>query len=465
MQYEDPILASEAVDFSYRYPFPSSLEEKAGQARLRLAACGGTDTLPHFFRGRLIEPAKGAALLLAVSKVAQSRFYTPPAMVQRILREADPVVTCGGNRLRFESFSLCCGVYSRADFLPDAIEGEVLGRGTTNVDFNGPFRAALAQVKNHDLVALEVGSDRIALENAEERFEERKVKLPQRWLKGFVEAQSHGRSFVLHHEIPGPEARRFLASLSSAVKAKDRCYLIANGRLLRLSQRAAAGALSVGGIGRLKLLEPLARLADSLRIYASPYHAATAWVLDLGSARFELLLSPEAGRGFSGEGQVLNTLAGGDGDALARVRAALAWQGKLSAPDLAAKIGAPVEVVEFALANLGSQGLVGFDLSDDAYFHRELPFDLTKVERLHPRLTAARNLAAAGAVRLVDTNGPAMQAFVKSNELEHHVVLENKTWRCSCPWYNRMGGEAGPCKHVLAVQIHNRAHNKPGSKQ
>jgi hypothetical protein len=458
-------LTATALDISYRYPYPSSLDVTKGQARLRLAACGGTEAAPHFFRGRLVDPAQGAALLLAVSKVAQSRFYTPPAMVQRILREADPVVTSGGERLRFESFSLCCGVYARADFLPDAIEGDVLGRGTTNVDLNGPFRAALAQVKKGDEVALDVGCEHVALEQESGRIEERKVKLPQRWLKGFVEAQTYGRGLALRHEIPGPEARRFLAELSAAVKAKDRCHLNVKGRQLRLSQRAAADALPIGGIGRLKLLEPLARLADSLRIYGTPDNAVTAWVLDLGAARFELLLSPEAGRGFSGEGQALSTLASGNIGALARVRASLAWQAKISAADLAGPMDARPEEVERALAALGSQGLVGFDLSDTAYFHREMPFDLAKLDKLHPRLAAARELVRIGAVRLLETPGAATEAFVKSGDLEHRVVLEGISHRCSCPWFNRMGGEAGPCKHVLAVQIHRDSRDSSGASE
>ena len=186
-------MASEAVDLSYHYPFPSSASLERGEGRIRLATSGGTGEAPHFFRGRLIEPAREAALLLTVSKIAQSRFYTPPGMVQRILREADPVVTSGGKRLRFESFSLCCGVYARADLLPDALDGEVVGRGTTNVDFNPPFRAALAQVKKGDRVGLNVGSDRVELESESGSVEERKVKLPQRWLKGFVESQAYSQ--------------------------------------------------------------------------------------------------------------------------------------------------------------------------------------------------------------------------------------------------------------------------------
>jgi predicted nucleic acid-binding Zn finger protein len=37
--------------------------------------------------------------------------------------------------------------------------------------------------------------------------------------------------------------------------------------------------------------------------------------------------------------------------------------------------------------------------------------------------------------------------------VEHRVVLAAGGDRCSCPWFNRTGGAAGPCKHVLAAQM------------
>jgi hypothetical protein len=278
-------MPDDAVDYSYRYPFPSAVELAGGEGRLRLAAAQpGASPAAHFYRGRLRNPVEAAQLLLTLAKVAQSRFYTPPGMVQRLIREADPVVTAGGDRLRFEAFSLCCGLYARADLLPQGLAGEVTGRGTTNVDFNPPFRAALSQIRSGDRVALAVGREALELEREGATLEERKVKLPKRWLKGFVEAQSHGRGLALHHEIPGPEARRFLAGLAADVKAKDRCRLAQQGSQLRLSRRADPAALTVGGIGRLKLLAPLARLARGLKIYGSADSGVTAWVLELRGA-------------------------------------------------------------------------------------------------------------------------------------------------------------------------------------
>ena len=461
-------MADEALDYSYRYPFPSAAELAGGAGRLRLATANvgaAGAPAPHFFRGRLRQPAAAAQLLLGVAQVAQSRFYTPPGMLQRILREADPVVTAGGDRLRFEAFSLCCGVYARADLLPAALDGEIMGRGTTNVDFNAPFRAALSRIERDDRVELAVGSEAVALTHDGAALEERKVKLPQRWLKGFVEAQSYGPRLTLHHEIPGPAARRFLAGLSAAVKAKDRCWLAVEGPQPRLSQRAAPGMLAVGGIGRLTLLAPLARQARSLKIYGDAESGVTAWVLALEGARFELLLSPEAGRGFSGEGQVLSALAegaqGGE-TALAAVRAALAWQAQLTPESLADRVAAAPAAIAAALANLGSQGLVGYDLGAGCHFHREMPFDLAAVVKLHPRLARAEALLAEDAVEIVSPPGAeTLEAYVKSGDVEQRVVLTAAGDRCSCPWFNRKGGAAGPCKHVLAVRMARDAAAKP----
>ncbi|MDH3968988.1 MAG: SWIM zinc finger family protein [Rhodospirillales bacterium] len=446
-------MTSATVDVTYAYPFESVVETTRDDTRVRLATSGGRSRHPHFFQGLLLSPATSAELLLIVARVAQSRFYVPPGMLERILREADPVVTCAGERLRFESFSQCCGVYARADLLPAAFEGEFLGRGTTNVDFNPPMRAALAQITAGERVGLNIGIDQVELERQAGKVVERKVRLPQRWLKGFVEVQALASGLRRVHEVPGPEARRFLAAVPAQTKARDRAYLAVNGRQLRISQRAGKGSVAVGGIGRLQVLKPLARRARALRIYGAD-SGVTGWELELDDARLQVLLSPEAARGFSGEGQVLHDLAGRKaGRALARVRAALAWQPRISPRGLAAQVELDPAAVAGALAALGSRGLVGYDLHDEAYFHRELPFDLTAVANLHPRLNDARKILDKGGVRDIETTGGTVEAFVAGSGVDHRVRLTVDGFRCTCPWFSRNKGAAGPCKHVLALQL------------
>ncbi|HZD67905.1 MAG TPA: SWIM zinc finger family protein, partial [Actinomycetes bacterium] len=142
---------------SYTYRARSTADPTT--RRVDLETSGGVSTTgrvahPRFFTGFIGAAEQAAAGLLALADVAQARYYNPQLTALR-----DPVVTCGGDRLRFESFSGCCGVYARLDVLSAALDGEVVDRGTTNVDVNGPLRLALARVGGGDPLRLSVGPD------------------------------------------------------------------------------------------------------------------------------------------------------------------------------------------------------------------------------------------------------------------------------------------------------------------
>src|SRR4051794_30980594 len=124
-------MSGPALDYSYRYAYPSEFTATAHGSRLHLATCGGAEEHPYFFKGRLTRPRRAADLLRGLVQIVQSRFHIPPAMLSRILAFADPVVTSSQEILRFEAFSACCSAYARVDLLPGAIDGELLGRGTT----------------------------------------------------------------------------------------------------------------------------------------------------------------------------------------------------------------------------------------------------------------------------------------------------------------------------------------------
>ncbi len=442
-----------ALGHTYRYPFESRLITAPAGLDLRLATSNPLGGHPDFFRGRLTRPRRAADLLRGLVEVVGSRFYVPPAMLARALALADPVVTCGDDVIRFEAFSACCGAYARADFLPAALDGERIGRGTTNVDFNAPMRAALARVRDGDALGLAIGADSVELTWGPEAVVERKVALPLRWLRGFVEVQAVQARMTRRLEVAGPEAIRFLRSLPRGAGAGS-AWVVAAGPGLRLSRAAGGGGVRVGGVDRLRVLDPLARHARSLRVYADEATGASAWELVLDEARFHLVLSPAASRGFSGEGQVLADLAGATGDdALARVRAALRWESRVEPSRLVAPFGLDEQAVGSALAALGTRGLVGFDLAEGAYFHRELPFDLALVEAMHPRLQDARRLVAEGGVRVSRREGGRAEVFVAGTEVEHRVLIQDDAVTCTCPWYGKHQGGRGPCKHVLAAQL------------
>src|SRR5262249_6433718 len=155
--------------------------------------------------------------------------------------------------------------------------------------------------------------------------------------------------------------------------ARRPLYLQARSDGARWSTVDAPGSIRVGGAHRLSIIEPLIRQASSLRIWVDRDSAVSAWIVGNPSGSLMLMLSPDLDRGFSGEGQALEGLAAmGARQQLTAIRAQLKWQDALSIQELARAASTDDKSVETSLSVLGTQGVVGFDLSDQAYFHREL---------------------------------------------------------------------------------------------
>ncbi|MEZ4224246.1 MAG: SWIM zinc finger family protein [Polyangiaceae bacterium] len=444
---------SAAVDHGYRYLFESSVEAKAGTPALQLATSGGTADNPFFFQGKMRAPELSATLLSTLSRVVGSRFYVPPAMLARILALADPVVTSGEGMLRFEGFSSCASAYARVDFTPDAHDGQVVSSGTTNVDFNAKMRGTLASLRDRDGMELSVGREEVRLTRGEETVVERKVALPLRWLKGFVEVQAYAARMQPFAEIGGVEALRFVRALPRTASRQEQ-WLQHQGRGVRLAHTRRPGALRVGGVERLRVLEPLLARCKRLNVYADADGQASTWQLDFDIARFSLTISGDVWRGFSGEGQALGALRQRKtlSALVPALRACLAWQVALEPGALAARIGRTEDEVHAALQLLGARGLVGFDQHAARYFHRELPFDLSKLEALAPRLRAAQQLLEREELKQAPAD-PGL-VLVPSGGVVHRVELRQDGARCTCPWFAKHQGARGPCKHVLAAETY-----------
>jgi hypothetical protein len=435
--------AATLVEHVDRYAVPST----AGNSGIFLAASSSARTSVPFFHGYLAMPRRTADLALVLAHVVRTRFYTPPGMLQQLIAQRDPVITCGGGMLRLEGFSVCCGVYARLDLRAEAFDAIRMESGTSNVDFNSSMRAALTKLRDGERALFEVSPEGFTLtsQSSEPAFE-RRVELPVRWIKGFVEVQAHQARMERCFQISGEMGRRFLRELPRQRTAQP-IWITPWNSSVRLCHIRMDRGVMTGGIERLRMLNEVARYATEVHVYSSG-DGATAWQLETGDGRLFLVLSPEASRGFSGEGQVLDSLAT-NSSITSRVRGLLRWQRDLRPTAIADELQANEDDIRTALGELGTSGLVGYDLADGAYFHRELPFDMSYVRRLHPRLKNAQELARSGAVKF-DAQG----AWVQGRQADYYLRRDTRgQWRCSCPWASRYGESRGPCKHVLAAQI------------
>jgi hypothetical protein len=441
------------IELTYAYRASSLVRPARNGSELLLATSGGLTEAgpvahPYLFRGFLTDPGPAAQGMLACAAVARARYYTAASTVAAL---RDPVVTSNGDRLRFESFSGCCGVHARLDLLPSGLDGPPVASGTTNVDFNEPMRAALAGAAATGVLLLSVGADEVRVTTAQASVAERKVPLPDRWLKGFGEVQALARPMRPVAELARADAQQFIRAIPR--RAKHPLWAIPAGRSLTLTTSPRPGAACLAGAHRLAELGPLLRFARGLRVYSAQADARSlpmpsAWELDLGTARFTLTLSPEHYRGFTGEGALLGLLADRSVSADAdMVSVMLAWDPLIDIGRLAADADFSAERTVAALTHLAATGRVGYDLAEESFFHRELPFG-SALEAMHPRLADARALVSSGSV-VVGERG----ALVRSGDTKHQVTFGSPYDICTCPWWGKHRGTRGPCKHVLAARM------------
>jgi len=436
---------------TYQYNAPSILQRNKNQDELFLSKYSEIEKkdAPCFFWGKLTEPYITARCLITLSNIVQSSFSLSPFEIAKL---KDPIVTAGNGKIRFEGFSHCAGVYARADILPDGHDGEFLENGTTNVDFNQPMISALSRIQRNDPVLLSVGKKDVIIQNNNDKIIERKVPLPVKWIKGLSTVQIFLSQAEKAFSFSRIQALQLFQSLPNG-KPKEDYYLITRGNKPMFSPVKSANAVCIGGIHRLKLLEPLIALADELRVFPQKNMQSTTWQLYFGNIRFSFSLSRDAWRGFSGEGAALESLIEDVPDNWLDVFDKYSYANQEFNPTLLAiNEGLELDRVDNITGRLSAMGLLGFDLDENHFFYRRLPFKLGRVLSLNPRMKEAEKLLAENKVDIISNENNRIEARVVGTGVNHTVILEAEKERCTCTWFSRYQGERGLCKHVLAVK-------------
>ena len=215
----------------------------------------------------------------------------------------------------------------------------------------------------------------------------------------------------------------------------------------------SADAVCIGGLHRLRLLEPLLPYIDQMQVFPHAHMQSTTWQLCMGNLRFSFSVSREAWRGFSGEGAVLNSLIDDIPDECIDALDKYAYANQSFNPSaFALNESISLEKTGNLTGKLAAMGLLGYDLDENGFFYRRLPFKLSRVVGLNPRMKNAEKLIAEGKVEILNKNAARTEARVEGTGVHHTVIIENDKERCTCEWFSKYQDERGPCKHVLAVK-------------
>ena len=438
------------TDLEYNYKGISTYSKTKGINNLVLAhqtEIEEVNNIPCFFWGSLTDPYVTAKCWTTIAKVVRSSFGPIPPSLR------DPIVSAGSERLRFEGFSSCNGVYVRLDMKPEAIDGEFIANGTTNVDFNDPMLNALNAIQKNEKVTLAVGQQDVQVITSKAKVTEKKVTLPMRWIKGLTSVQLYLADMDIKFELNKIQTIQLFQSLPKGTIKGDFFITKRAGKFM-FSTLATADSVRIGGVQRLRLLEGILAIVDKIFIYESADKQTCAIVAEFGKMQLLMAFSPDSYRGFSGEGNVLETMTENlPIEWVYGLNSLLKSNETFDPTMLSIENDIDFGTMDNLTSNLSSMGLLGYDLSEKAHFYRRLPFKTERILSLNPRLKNAKKLLANEDIEIVERRADYIEAKVKGSGVVHKVIIDYNSQRCTCDWFTAYQGKRGICKHILGVKM------------
>lgn len=413
---------------------------------------------PWLFHGKVAQPVLFRDCLLTLRDVVNTRFYRPD-----LWKLMDPVVSIEQEWVRLECFSSDGGVYTRVDLSPNTFhEGEMGSPGTTNVDFGPDFAARLATLRPGKDSEFEVGEDSLTLHTGSGKAVERKVDLPERWIRGFLQVQAIQRAAKPTLALSRNESRQLLTAIPAQTRSGEIYWASPSGRADMLKP-ASGSALAIEGIHRLKLMRRLAPQVQSLHVWSVGEVAPSFWTANLGAARVTMGLSSQVNQGFSGDGEALRSARNELAPEVVSAAQSLALgTERFAVADAARKLSVDEGTAGQLVDLLSGQGLLGYDLAEGKFYPRHLPY-VAQGFKAQAREANSRRVAEEGRAelesRIAVAEGVRLAGWVQGDHATYRVQAllgeggSIKDGSCTCPWVLQHGMGRGPCKHILALRL------------
>ncbi len=418
----------------------------------------------------------------------------------------DPIVSVFPDELAFEVFSRDESSYARLAIALDGRALEPQGErvcGTTNIDFSEALYAGLQHLRSYRETALSIGPGEPAAPSSAPPTSdvgletsgaapvlEKKVQVPDTWLRGFLQVQSAAtlgmtrlsiapidlynvlRHLRMHADqkrkgrglrvelIPGERPRLVLEPWEEVFPTHGEVY---NGR--------SAQVVRVWGRRRLMLLKRFLPMVKQIDVFLLGSGLPSFWVLSGGPFTLTLGMSgfTDANWAQAVSFDLLLPRRRSAAPDAPRVLAALEARRLGTVAELAAETKlAPADVLD-ALQRGCQQGLVMYDLAKGVYRHRPVlgvGLDASRFEyRNNAEKQAYDLLATPGAVRLDTENripGAGLEltgrvtVAADRREYRPQVLFDDEDNRvkkaeCTCAFFRKHGLKEGPCPHLVAL--------------
>lgn len=475
------------MEVALAYDFRTAVTTTLNSSALDFAA--NLRRLPVAFEGRVKEPVLMRQLMTGLHEVILGDFR------QDInFWVLDPVITVHPDEIFFEAFSTDESAYARLSARTEAFD--VIGEptyGTTNIDFTFALRNALQDLRSSRDTRFKVGlagfgiDTQLSSATTNMHFEN-KVKLPDSWLKGFLQVQAAltMNPFTFHvrpvdfltviHFLMDNVARRPPHGLRFEFKNGQNIQAVLEPWEQRFTLKDTKyegydRSVRLWGRKRLELLLRILPYADKLTIGVLGRGLPHFYIAHCGSYKFTLVLSGWVRNDWSA-GSAFDLMASQQAaspEVVATVYSHLAQHLSGTQKDIEAHTLLDGQAVESALFYLSRAGRVMYDLVSRRYRSRELfpePIDMDTIFAPDPRIAQAQALVDEGKVTVekiypsdVRVNETKIDGVVVDGEDKYQVLVavdreaRIRFAQCECAFFRENIMNRGPCEHILAVRF------------
>lgn len=375
--------------------------------------------------------------------------------------------------------------YGRVRLAHDSLESsDPIKPGTTNIDFSISLEREFSRIRTYRPLDLTVGAQAVQIDTDVGSAVEKKIDLPESWVRGLVEVQSAlmlspvtlhlSPAFVAdivarleaEKEKHGPRSLKFRLTPSEPVSVEIEPWgtVVVDHTSKYTGPRAEE--IRVWGRRRLLILKDLLPDTTSIDVRLLGSGMPSFWTVRVDDVELTVGLSGWTALDWAGRARfsALMPSANVSAQLMTRTAALLKSAGRMSSAQLASAAEVTETEARGALQKLCMLGKAMFDPETVTFRWRELfpEFDLTKLSAPALEERKGIDLHASGAITIESDSleeGRRKRVASVSDSTDRTTTLETDAdgrvtyAECTCGHFRANKLRQGPCRHIVALSL------------